>query len=369
MNAQGPTGAWPGVIRRYRSLLPVSDATPIVTLLEGNTPLIPAVAVPRLVGAEVSLYFKFEGMNPTGSFKDRGMTVAISKAAEEGATVVVCASTGNTSASAAAYAARAGITCAVLIPKGNIAKGKLAQAMMHGAVVIQVEGSFDDCLRLVREMAEARPVAIVNSINPYRIEGQKTGAFEICDQLGGRPPDYHVLPVGNAGNITAYWRGYREYRAAGRIDRTPAMLGFQAEGAAPIVLGRRVDKPETVATAIRIGDPASWKGAVAARDESGGLIEAVSDAEITDAQLMLARHEGVFAEPASAASVAGVAKLARRKFFPAGATVVCILTGHGLKDPERAIHVAEPPVETAADLTAVLDALDRARVHREASVR
>jgi len=356
--------AWPGLIRTYWELLPVGENTPVVTLLEGNTPLIPAVRLQKVLGVEVTVLLKFEGMNPTGSFKDRGMTVAISKAKEEGAKIVICASTGNTSASASAYAARAGLLSVVLIPGGNIAQGKLAQGVMHGALVIQVDGNFDDCLRLVRQLGEARPVAIVNSINPYRIEGQKTGAFEICDQLGGRAPDYHALPVGNAGNITAYWKGYREYCERGYIERTPTMLGFQAAGAAPLVAGRRVDQPQTVATAIRIGDPASWAGAIAARDESGGLIEAVTDDEITEAQLLLARSEGVFAEPASAASVAGIIKLAHRGYFKAGETIVCVLTGHGLKDPERAIAITETPVRAAPVLPAVLDILDRMQVER-----
>jgi len=345
-------------------MLPVSQATPVITLLEGNTPLIPAVSLPSAIGVEVSVFLKFEGMNPTGSFKDRGMTVAISKAVEEGAKIVVCASTGNTSASASAYAARAGVVSAVLIPRGNIAQGKLAQAMMHGAVVIQVDGNFDDCLRLVRQLGEARPVAIVNSINPYRIEGQKTGAFEVCDQLGGQAPDFHALPVGNAGNITAYWKGYKEYHERGKIGRKPVMLGFQAAGAAPLVSGRRVDNPMTVATAIKIGDPASWAGAVNARDESHGLIKAVTDEEMTAAQMLLARHEGLFVEPASAASVAGVIMLAKQGYFKPGATIVCILTGHGLKDPERAIAITEPPVQAAPELPAVLDILDRAQAQQ-----
>lgn len=352
--------SWPGVIRRYMEHLPVTAATPIVTLLEGNTPLVPSVTLPGLFETDIRLFFKFEGMNPTGSFKDRGMTMAISKAAEDGAKIVVCASTGNTSASAAAYASRAGMISTVLIPRGNIAQGKLAQAMMHGAVVIQIDGNFDDCLRLVRQLAEIRPVAIVNSINPYRIEGQKTGAFEICEQLGGHPPDYHVLPVGNAGNITAYWKGYREYHERGNIDRLPKMVGFQAAGAAPIVRGHRIDKPDTIATAIKIGDPASWESAVRARDESGGLIDFVTDDEITQAQKLLARYEGVFAEPASAAGVAGVAKLAAKGYFPKGASVVCVLTGHGLKDPERAITIAEQPVQSRAIVDAVADIVGRA---------
>ena len=363
---QGQASAWPGVIRKYWDYLPVSEKTPVITLLEGNTPLIPAVRLPEALGVEMRVWFKFEGLNPTGSFKDRGMTMAISKAAEEGSQFTICASTGNTSASASAYAARAGMVSVVLIPKGKIAKGKLAQAVMHGAVVIQVDGNFDDCLRLVREVAESRPVAVVNSINPYRIQGQKTGAFEICDQLGF-VPDFHALPVGNAGNITAYWKGYTERFERGGIASRPTMLGFQAAGSAPIVLGHPVEKPETIATAIRIGNPASWETAVAARDESGGLIETVTDEEITAAQILLARTEGVFPEPASAASVAGIIKLAKRNYFSPGATVVCILTGHGLKDPERAIEITDPPLQAGPSLPAVLDILDRVQDERRAA--
>jgi threonine synthase len=355
MQTESPalTEAWPGVIERYASRLPVSDATPVVTLLEGNTPLIPAVRLTAEFGVDIDLYLKFEGMNPTGSFKDRGMTMAVSKALEEGASAVICASTGNTSAAAAAYAARAGIQCVVLIPQGNIALGKLAQAMVHGATVLQIEGNFDDALRLVCELTEEHQIKLVNSINPYRIEGQKTGAFEVCDQLGGRAPDYHVLPVGNAGNITAYWKGYVEYQKSGDVDQRPAMFGFQAEGAAPIVRGEPIHDPETIATAIRIGNPASWQGALAARDESGGMIDTVTDDEITQAQKALASREGVFPEPASAASVAGVFKLAQRGFFDSGDTVVCVLTGHGLKDPDRAIAISSKPRTVAADLSSV----------------
>lgn len=360
MSQQPSVKPWRGVIEQYREFLPVTDSTPVVTLLEGNTPLIPALHLPRLIGVDIEMYLKFEGMNPTGSFKDRGMTLAITKAKEANAQIVICASTGNTSASAAAYAARSGMIPAVFIPRGNIAQGKLAQAMMHGAIVMEIDGNFDDCLRLVREVADARPVSVVNSINPFRIEGQKTGAFEICDQLGGSPPDYHVLPVGNAGNITAYWKGYVEYFERGNVDRKPVMLGFQAAGSAPIVRNQRVAKPETIATAIKIGDPASWQGAVNARDESGGRIDAVTDEEITDAQKLMASTEGVFAEPASAASVAGVIKLAKSGFFKGGERVVCILTGHGLKDPDRAIAITEPPVRVESKLHAVLDILDRA---------
>ncbi|MBO0715334.1 MAG: threonine synthase [Acidimicrobiales bacterium] len=337
---------WRGVIEEYRHLLPVSGATPVVTLYEGGTPLLPAPRLSARVGARVLL--KLEGANPTGSFKDRGMTLAISKAAEEGAKAVVCASTGNTSASAAAYAARGGLTCAVLIPEGHIALGKLAQALIHGAKVLQVRGNFDEALAIVRSLVEHAPVTVVNSVNPHRIEGQKTAAFEIVDALGDAP-DIHCIPVGNAGNITAYWKGYREYEDAGRVTRLPRMLGFQAEGAAPIVLGHPVETPETVATAIRIGRPASWYGASAAAAESGGAISAVSDAEILAAYRFLAAEESVFCEPASAASVAGLLKLGA----PEGATVVCVVTGHGLKDPDIAISQITVPVAVDAELGAV----------------
>lgn len=347
---------WRGVIEAYREFLPVSDSTPVITLNEGNTPLIKADRLREAVGAPIELYLKYEGTNPTGSFKDRGMTVAVSKAVEEGSKAVMCASTGNTSASAAAYAARAGITAAVLIPKGAIAMGKLAQALIHGAKVIAIEGNFDDALSLVRSITSKYPITLVNSINPYRIEGQKTGAFEICDQLG-RAPDYHAIPVGNAGNITAYWKGYKEYKAAGRIDSLPKMIGFQAEGAAPIVRGHPIKNPQTIATAIKIGNPASWRYAEAARDESGGLIDTVSDDEILQAYGMLASLEGIFVEPASAASVAGVIKLAGRGFFKRGDTVVCVLTGHGLKDPDRAIASAVEPIASPADEEAVVERL------------
>ena len=334
--------AWRGLIEEYRAHLPVTDATPVVTLLEGATPLLAAPRLSELVHAEVHL--KVEGANPTGSFKDRGMTMAISKAAEEGAKAVVCASTGNTSASAAAYAARAGMTCAVLIPDGAIALGKLAQALIHGAKVLQIRGNFDQALTLVRELPNHAPVTVVNSINPYRIEGQKTGAFEIIDALGDAP-DFHFIPVGNAGNITAYWRGYSEFLEAGRSTKRPRMMGFQASGAAPFVVGHPVDNPETIATAIRIGNPASWDGAVGARDDSGGVIEAVTDDEILAAYRFLAAEESVFCEPASAASVAGLIKHG----VPEGSRVVCILTGNGLKDPDRAI--SQIAVPTAVDAT------------------
>ena len=338
--------AWRGLVEEYRPYLPVSDSTPVVTLLEGATPLVPAPRLSERTRAHV--WLKVEGANPTGSFKDRGMTLAISKAVEDGAKAVVCGSTGNTSASAAAYAARAGLTCAVLIPDGYIALGKLAQALVHGAKVVQVRGNFDRALALVRELGQSEPVTIVNSINPYRIEGQKTGAFEVVDVLG-RAPDFHCMPVGNAGNITAYWKGYREYQDAGKFKTLPRMLGFQAAGAAPIVLGHPVEKPETMATAIRIGNPASWYGAQAAASESGGMIDSVTDEEILDAYKFVAREESVFCEPASAASVAGLVKAG----VPEGSTVVCVLTGHGLKDPDIAIGQIAVPTAVEADLMAV----------------
>ena len=334
------------MIEEYRQHLPVTAATPVVTLREGGTPLLPAPRLSDRAGAKV--WLKVEGANPTGSFKDRGMTLAISKAAEEGAKAVVCGSTGNTSASAAAYAARAGMSCVVLIPDGYIALGKLAQALVHGAKVVQVRGNFDRALELVRELAGVEPVTIVNSINPFRIEGQKTGAFEIVDILG-EAPTVHCMPVGNAGNITAYWKGYREYQDAGKFKTLPRMFGFQAAGAAPIVLGHPVEKPETIATAIRIGKPASWYGASAAAAESGGVIDSVTDDEILEAYRFLAREESVFCEPASAASVAGLLKVGA----PLGSQVVCVLTGHGLKDPDVAIGQIAVPTAVDADLGAV----------------
>jgi threonine synthase len=340
----GLSRSWPGVIERYRPYLPVSPATPIVTLLEGNTPLILSRVLSRRVGRGASVYLKYEGMNPTGSFKDRGMTVAISKAVEAKSVAVLCASTGNTSASASAYAARAGLRSIVLIPSGAVALGKLSQALIHGARVVIVDANFDACLALVKSLAQGHPVTLVNSINPHRIEGQKTCAFEICDALG-RAPDYHVTPVGNAGNITAQWKGYTEYHRRRRIGHRPVMLGFQAEGAAPLVQGRVIKHPRTIATAIRIGNPASWQGALAAAEESRGAIQAVSDRQILEAYRLLASEDGVFVEPASAASVAGLLRLAQAGYFKQRATIVCILTGHGLKDPERAIksiRVARP---------------------------
>lgn len=342
---------WRGVIERYRKRLPVTEQTCIVSLHEGNTPLIRAYNLEKTLGATFEIWLKYEGLNPTGSFKDRGMTMAVTQALARGARAVICASTGNTSSSAAAYAARAGLQCAVVLPSGRIAKGKLAQALMYGAKVVAIDGNFDDALRIVREIGAQTDIQIVNSINPDRIQGQKTAAFEICDALG-RAPDYHVLPVGNAGNITAYWQGYQEY------DRgRPRMVGFQAEGAAPIVRGQPVAQPETVATAIRIGNPASWREAVAARDESGGLIDMVSDQEILDAQKLLAATDGVFVEPASAAGVAGIRKHLARGYFPPGAVVAVTVTGHGLKDPDTAIANAPSPISCAAQTAAVLKAI------------
>ncbi len=343
---------WTGLIEHYREYLPVSAKTPVVTLYEGNTPLIPAPVLNALTGLQV--FLKYEGLNPTGSFKDRGMTMAISKAKEKGGRVVMCASTGNTSASAAAYAAQAGMKCVVLIPNGNIALGKLAQAMVHQAQVIAIDGNFDAALDLVKEITAKYPVELVNSINPFRIEGQKTAAFEICDFLGDAP-DYHAIPVGNAGNITAYWKGYQEYNKAGKSATLPVMLGFQAAGAAPIVLGKVVPNPETVATAIRIGNPASWKMAEAARDQSKGLIDAVTDQEILAAYALLSSF-GIFAEPASAASVAGVIKLSKAGYFKAkkGKRLVCTLTGHGLKDPKTAMQDLPQPKILPAERKVIL---------------
>ncbi len=339
-----------GVIERYRTHLPVSDDTCVITLNEGSTPLVAARRLSAAIHPKLEIYLKYEGLNPTGSFKDRGMTMAVTRAVEEQYEMIMCASTGNTSASAAAYAARAGIKCVVLIPQGKIAFGKLSQAMVHGAQVIQILGNFDEALTLVRGLCESFPIALVNSINPYRIEGQKTGAFEILDDFDGVAPDFQAMPVGNAGNITAYWKGYKEYHGCGKSDALPRMLGFQAMGSAPIVLGHPVAEPDTYATAIRIGNPASWQSAEAARDESSGLIDMVSDDAIRDAYSLLARTEGIFCEPASAASVAGLIKLSGEGFFDdveprtgERVRVVCILTGHGLKDPDNAIAAASQP--------------------------
>ncbi|GAA3428620.1 threonine synthase [Streptosporangium sandarakinum] len=351
------TRAWRGLIEEYRDRLPVTTATPVVTLLEGGTPLVPAPRLSALTGCDVHL--KVEGANPTGSFKDRGMTMAISKAVEAGAKAVICASTGNTSASAAAYAVRAGLTCAVLVPRGKIAMGKLAQALVHGARLLQVEGSFDDCLEMTRKLSESYPIALVNSVNPFRLQGQKTAAFEIVDALGDAP-DIHCIPVGNAGNISAYWMGYTEYAADGVATRTPRMFGFQASGAAPIVNGAPVSHPHTIATAIRIGNPASWHLAEAARDESGGLIDAVTDRRIAAAYKLLAQEEGVFVELASAASVAGLLQAHERGLVAPGQRVVCTVTGNGLKDPDWAISGAPAPVTIPIDAHAAATALELA---------
>ncbi|WIV61381.1 threonine synthase [Amycolatopsis nalaikhensis] len=349
------TQAWPGIIEAYRDRVPVPDGARVVTLGEGNTPLLPAHHLSELTGCEV--YLKVEGANPTGSFKDRGMTVAITHALASGLKAVICASTGNTSASAAAYAARAGLTCAVLVPQGKIAMGKLAQAVLHGARILQVDGNFDDCLELARKTAADYPVTLVNSVNPVRIAGQKTAAFEICDVLG-TAPDIHCLPVGNAGNITAYWAGYSEYAADGVVKNTPRMLGFQAAGAAPLVLGEPVRDPDTIATAIRIGSPASWTAAVKAKDESDGLFDAVTDEKILEAYRLLAGREGVFVEPASATSVAGLLATAADGRLPKGSRVVCTVTGHGLKDPQTALAGNVEVEPLAVDPSAVAAALD-----------
>lgn len=364
MSATDPTplmsrlARWPGLIEHYRRFLPVTDATPVITLNEGNTPLIESPALADRIGQNIRVYLKFEGTNPTGSFKDRGMTVAISKAVGEGAKKVICASTGNTAASAAAYAARAGIQAYVLIPKGAVALGKLSQSVMHGARVVEVIGNFDICLKVVRGLAERNPVRIrlVNSVNPDRIAGQKTGAFEICDQLGDAPT-HHFLPVGNAGNITAYWAGYREYQAAGLSARLPRMMGYQAAESAPIVLGHPIDNPHTVATAIKIGNPASWNGATNARDASGGVIDMVTDAEILAAYRLIAL-QGIFAEPASAASVAGLLKYGASGGLKPGSLAVCTLTGHGLKDPDTALKNLSNTLVVEPDIDKVIKILE-----------
>jgi len=345
---------WRGLIEEYRDRLPVTDSTPVISLREGGTPLVQARVLSEMVGCEV--WLKYDGANPTGSFKDRGMTMAISKAAEAGAKAVICASTGNTSASAAAYAAKANMTCAVLVPQGKIAMGKLAQAIVHGAKLLQVEGNFDDCLELARKLAVDYPVELVNSVNPARIEGQKTASFEIVDQLG-RAPDIHCLPVGNAGNITAYWKGYCEYAIDGIASSRPRMWGFQAAGAAPLVRGEPVLNPETIATAIRIGNPASWHAAIDARDSSGGLIDSVTDEEILSAYRLVARQEALFCEPASAASVAGLLKMHASGALDSGQVVVCTLTGNGLKDTQWALDAAADPIVVRIDAGAVAGAL------------
>ncbi|BCJ29769.1 threonine synthase [Actinocatenispora sera] len=345
---------WRGVINEFADRLPVTDTTPVVTLYEGGTPLVPAESLSARTGCTV--YLKVEGMNPTGSFKDRGMTVAMSKAIEDGAKAVICASTGNTSASAAAYAARAGVLCAVLIPQGKVALGKLAQGLVHGARLLQVDGNFDDCLALASKLSIDYPVALMNSVNPYRIEGQKTAAFEVVEALGDAP-DIHCLPVGNAGNITAYWKGYVEDHRAGNATRTPRMFGFQASESAPIVRGEVVRQPQTIATAIRIGNPASWTKAVDARDASNGRIDAVTDREILAAYKLLARTEGVFVELASAASVAGLLQSVRAGLIERGSTVVCTVTGHGLKDPDWAVSTAPAPTTIPVDAHAAAASL------------
>ena len=347
-----------GLIDKYRKYLPVSDNTEIVTLNEGNTPLIKADNLAKRIGLDADIYLKFEGCNPTGSFKDRGMTMAVTKAKESGSKAIICASTGNTSASAAAYGAKAGLKTIVLIPDGYIAMGKLSQAMMYGAKIVAIQGNFDEALEMVLKISENSNITLVNSLNPYRIEGQKTGAFEICDSLG-QAPDYHFIPVGNAGNITAYWKGYKEYFDNGIIKALPKMMGFEAEGAAAIVRGERIYKPETLATAIRIGNPASWEKAEAARDESNGMIGCVSDEKIVEAYKLLASSEGILAEPASAASVAGVIQAHKKGLVKTGSKIVCILTGNGLKDPDNAIKFGASEVhKTSANMDEVLKAIN-----------
>lgn len=346
-----------GLIKKYAKYLPVSESTPVVSLCEGNTPLIKAKNLAKAIGINAEIYLKYEGLNPTGSFKDRGMTMAVTKAVEEGSNAIICASTGNTSASAAAYAARAKIKCYVLIPDGHIAMGKLSQAMMYGAKVIAIDGNFDEALNAVREISSKYPITLVNSVNPYRIEGQKTGAFEIVDALSDAP-DYHFIPVGNAGNITAYWKGYKEYFEDKKCSKLPKMMGIQAQGAAPIVLGHKVDNPETIATAIRIGNPASWKYALNARDESKGTIDMVSDDEILSAYRLLAREEGVFAEPGSIASIAGLIKLKDK--IKEGSKIVCILTGNGLKDPTCAIDNSNATVhKTSSKIDDIIEIIKK----------
>jgi len=347
-----------GLINRYRDHLPVNDDTPIISLGEGNTPLIRLKNIPKMLGKDVDIYVKYEGLNPTGSFKDRGMTMAVTKAVEEGSNAIICASTGNTSAAAAAYAARAGITAFVLIPEGKIAMGKLAQAMMYGAVIMQIRGNFDQGMELVKQVAEKAPVTIVNSVNPYRLQGQKSAAFEIVEELG-RAPDFHCLPVGNAGNISAHWMGYSEYKKAGVVNSAPKMVGYQAEGAAPFMRGGPVKDPETVATAIRIGNPQSWDKAWALQEESGGWFDELTDQEILAAQKLLAEKEGIFCEPASAASLGGAMRDIKAGKIPEGSTIVCTLTGNGLKDPDTAIAQCQDSrmVTIDADLDAVKGAI------------
>ncbi|GGI41976.1 threonine synthase [Mammaliicoccus stepanovicii] len=351
-------GRWKGLINNYKEFLPVNDGTPELTLNEGNTPLIHLPFLSEKLN--INLYAKFEGLNPTGSFKDRGMVMAVAKAKEEGKKIVICASTGNTSASAAAYAARAGMKAIVVIPEGKIALGKLAQAVMYGAEIVSIKGNFDEALNIVKKVAEKGDIALVNSVNPYRIEGQKTGAFEIVEQLDGKAPDLFAIPVGNAGNITAYWKGFKEFHHINKSG-LPVMCGFQAEGASPIVQGKVVEQPETIATAIRIGNPASWKLAEEARDESNGLIDSVTDDEILDAYQLMTRKEGVFSEPASNASIAGLLKLHEQGQLKPNQTVVAILTGNGLKDPDTAISLLDSPITPLEnDEQAIVDYIERA---------
>lgn len=347
--------SYQGIIHRYSNYLPVKKEA-IITLLEGNTPLIEANHLAHHVKIKAKLYLKYEGLNPTASFKDRGMTYAVSKAVEEVGKAIICASTGNTSASAAAYAAKAGMKCIVLIPQGKIAYGKLSQAMIHGAQVVQIKGNFDDALHLVRKIGEEFPVHIVNSINPYRLQGQKTAAFEVCEDLE-RAPDYHFLPVGNAGNITAYWTGYQEWKKEDKINNLPKMMGFQAAGSAPIVQGKIIKNPKTLASAIRIGNPASWQAALKAKNESGGTIDKVTDAEIVKAYQLVAHYEGIFCEPASAVSVAGVIKYNKKNSFKSHETIVCTLTGHGLKDPDVAVKNCKKPISCQAEYKSLLKVL------------
>ena len=345
-------GLWEGVIREYREFLPEIKDEAIVSLKEGNTPLIEAVNFSDIIG-DVRLLFKYEGLNPTGSFKDRGMTFALSKAKEAGADAVICASTGNTSAAAAAYAAKAGMKAYVLVPEGGVALGKISQAMIYGATIVEISGSFDDALDAVKEIGDKYPVSIVNSINPYRVEGQKTAAFEVCEHIG-YAPTFHFLPIGNAGNITAYWKGYKEYKEKGITSNLPKMMGFQAEGAAPIVKGEIIKNPKTVASAINIGNPANWQGALNAKQESGGVIDSVTDEEILEAYRLVASREGVFCEPASASSIAGLIKMKKEGLVNDGDTVVCTLTGNGLKDPDNAIKNADKPQKSSAKVSDIV---------------
>lgn len=349
---QSSLKCWPGLIEAYRNYLPVSESTPVITLQEGNTPLIPAPTIAEIIGKQVQVYLKYDGLNPTGSFKDRGMTMAISKAKEAGSAAVICASTGNTSAAAAAYAKRGGMKAFVLIPDGKIALGKLSQALIYGAEVIAIDGNFDQALEIVREMSEKFPITLVNSVNPYRLEGQKTAAFELVEAIGDAP-DWLCIPMGNAGNITAYWMGFSQYHALGKSTKLPRMMGFQAAGSAPLVTGKIFDQPETIATAIRIGNPANWAKALKVREESDGAFNSVTDVEILSAYKFLAGEEGVFCEPASAASVAGLLKVSDQ--IPSGATIVCVLTGNGIKDPDTAIACAESKLHKgiAPDITSV----------------